>query len=123
MRDSLVFYNEHEPYAAAWMMNLAAEGHIANGRVDVRSIRLIQPADLKGSTQCHFFAGLGGWSHALRLAGWPDDVPVWTGSCPCQPFSAAGLGGCFEDDRHLWPEWFRLIRERRPPVVFCEQVA
>ena len=27
---------------------------------------------------------------ALRAAGWRDDRPVWTGSCPCQPFSAAG---------------------------------
>jgi len=38
-----------------------------------------------------FFAGIGGWSRALRLAGWPDDRPVWTGSCPCQPFSPRRL--------------------------------
>ena len=50
---------------------------------------------------------------ALRLAGWPDDRPVWTGSCPCQPFSAAGEGKAADDERHLWPDWFPLIAERR----------
>ena len=60
---------------------------------------------------------------ALRLAGWPDDRAVWTGSCPCQPFSTAGKGGGFADERHLWPEFHRLIEKRRPPVIFGEQVA
>ena len=76
-----------------------------------------------GYTQCHFFAGIGGWSYALRLAGWPDDRPVWTGSCPCQPFSGAGLGLGTADERHLWPEIARLIGECAPPVCFGEQVA
>ena len=59
-----------------------------------------------------------------RTAGWPDDRPVWTGSCPCQPFSAAGQAGQgFADPRHLWPVWFLLIRECQPPIVFGEQVA
>ncbi|MGN4108782.1 DNA cytosine methyltransferase [Burkholderia gladioli] len=74
-------------------------------------------------TQCHFFAGLGGWSRALRLAGWPDDRPVWTGSCPCQPFSVAGKGLGFDDPRHLWPHWYWLIKQRRPATIFGEQVA
>ncbi|MGS3113432.1 DNA cytosine methyltransferase, partial [Escherichia coli] len=78
---------------------------------------------LRGFTQCHFFAGIGIWSHPLRLAGWPDDRPVWTGSCPCQPFSAAGKGDGFTDERHLWPHFFHLISERRPQHVFGEQVA
>ena len=77
----------------------------------------------RGYTQCHFFAGIGIWSYALRLAGWPDDREVWTGSCPCQPFSAAGKGEAFDDERHLWPEFFRLIEARRPVVCFGEQVA
>jgi hypothetical protein len=38
------------------------------------------------STQCHFFAGIGVWSYALRLAGWPDDRPVWTGLLPLSTF-------------------------------------
>lgn len=117
------YYNEIEPYAAQWLRNLIAAGHIAPGDVDERSIVDVQPGDLSGYTQCHFFAGLGGWSYALRLSGWPDDRPVWTGSCPCQPFSSAGARRGFDDPRHLWPEWFRLITERRPPVIFGEQSA
>ena len=117
------YYNEIDPYAAQWLRNLIANKLIADGDVDERSIRDVAAADLHGYTQCHFFAGIGVWSYALRLAGWPDDRPVWTGSCPCQPFSAAGKGKGFDDDRHLWPEFHRLIAECRPPVVFGEQVA
>ena len=116
-------YNEIEPYAAAWLVNLEQAGHIAPGRVDDRDIRVIQPEDVAGAAQFHAFAGVGVWSHALRLADWPDDVPVWTGSCPCQPFSVAGKRRGTADARHLWPEWFRLIRECLPPVIFGEQVA
>lgn len=117
------YYNEIEPYAAQWLRNLIAAGHIAAGDVDTRDIREVQPDDLKRYTQCHFFAGIGGWSLALRLAGIPDDRPVWTGSCPCQPFSAAGTQKGHGDERHLWPHWFRLIRECRPATIFGEQVA
>ncbi len=117
------YYNEIDPYAAQWLRNLIAGGHIAPGEVDERSIEDVAPDDLRGFTQCHFFAGIGGWSHALRVAGWPDDKPVWTGSCPCQPFSAAGKGDGFADERHLWPAFFHLISECRPQHVFGEQVA
>lgn len=117
------YYNEIDPYAAQWLRNLIKAGHIASGDVDERSIRDVKSDDLRGYTQCHFFAGIGVWSHALRRAGWSDDVPVWTGSCPCQPFSIAGKQGGFEDDRHLWPVWFDLIKECRPAVVLGEQVA
>ncbi|WP_318826625.1 DNA cytosine methyltransferase [Burkholderia cepacia] len=117
------YYNEHDPYAAQWLRNLIAAGHIAPGDVDERSIEDVRPDDLRAYDQCHFFAGIGVWSHALRRAGWPDDRPVWTGSCPCQPFSAAGKGAGFDDERHLWPAWYWLIGECRPPVIFGEQVA
>lgn len=117
------YYNEIDPFAAQWLRNLIAAGHIAPGEVDERSIEDVTPDDLRGFTQCHFFAGIGVWSHSLRLAGWPDDRPVWTGSCPCQPFSAAGKGNGLTDERHLWPHFFHLISERRPQHVFGEQVA
>lgn len=117
------YYNEIDPYAAQWLRNLIAAGHIAPGDVDERSIEDVRPDDLRGYTQCHFFAGIGVWSYALRRAGWPDDRPVWTGSCPCQPFSAAGKGAGFDDERHLWPDWFWLIDQCRPVDVLGEQVA
>ncbi|MDX7607644.1 DNA cytosine methyltransferase [Klebsiella quasipneumoniae] len=117
------YYNEIDPFAAQWLRNLIAAGHIAPGEVDERSIEDVTPDDLRGFTQCHFFAGIGVWSHALRLAGWPDNKPIWTGSCPCQPFSASGKGSGFDDDRHLWPAFGWLIKQCRPERVFGEQVA
>jgi len=117
------YYNEFDPYAAAWLRNLIAAGHIAPGDVDERSIVDVRADDLRGYTQCHFFAGIGGWSLAARLAGWPDDRQLWTGSCPCQPFSVAGKGEGQKDERHLWPIFFDLIRACRPDVVMGEQVA
>lgn len=117
------YYNEIDPFAAAWLRELIKSGHIADGEVDERSIVDVQPSDLAGFTQCHFFAGIGGWSYALRLAGWTDDTPVWTGSCPCQPLSCAGQRQGHADRRHLWPAFYRLISECRPAVVFGEQVA
>ena len=117
------YYNENDAFAAQWLRELIKAGLIADGEVDDRDIQDVQAHDLRGFVQCHFFAGIGGWSYALRLAGWPDDRPVWTGSCPCQPFSGPGGGQGEEDPRHLWPVWFPLIQERRPSVVFGEQVA
>ena len=117
------YYNEIDPFAAQWLRNLIAAGHIAPGIVDTRSIEDVSPSELRGFTQCHFFAGIGVWSHALRRAGWSDDRPVWTGSCPCQPFSAAGQGAGFADERHLWPAFHYLIQECSPSIVLGEQVA
>lgn len=117
------YYNEIDPYAAAWLRSLIAAGEIAPGEVDERSIRDVAPGDLVGFGQCHFFAGIGGWPLALRWAGWPDERAVWTGSCPCQPFSEAGKRTGTADDRHLWPEFARLIGVRKPSAIFGEQVA
>ena len=119
---SHAYYNEIDPYAAQWLRNLIAAGHIAPGDVDTRSITDVRADDIRPYTQCHFFAGIGVWSYALRLAGWSDDRPVWTGSCPCQPFSVAGKKKGHHDDRHLWPVWFDLIKKCRPRVVYGEQV-
>ena len=120
---SLAYYNEIDPTASHVLRVLIAKGVIARGDVDTRSITEVKPDDLKGYSQCHFFAGGGLWSVALRLAGWPDERPIWTGSCPCQPFSVAGKGVGINDPRHLWPDFFRLIRAGRCPIVLGEQVA
>lgn len=117
------FYNEVDPYVAQWLRNLIVAGHIAPGIVDERPIQEIEPWELMRYTQCHFFAGIGIWSLALRRAGWSDDQPIWTGSCPCQPFSAAGQRKGISDERHLWPTWFKLIDQCKPPIVVGEQVA
>src|SRR5579875_2477138 len=118
------YYNEWEPFAAQWLRNLISAGHIPAGDVDERSITEVQPDDLRGYRQAHFFAGLAGWAYAARLAGLADDFPIWTGSPPCQPHTRAnpnrrGLA----DKRHLWPELARLVRACRPPVLFGEQSA
>ena len=117
------FYNEIEPYAAQWLRNLIKAGLIPDGEVSTQSIVDLRPSDLAGFQQVHLFAGIGGWGHALRLARWPDDRPIWTGSCPCQPFSVAGKGTGTDDPRHLWPHFHRLITAVRPPIVMGEQVA
>src|SRR5271155_2783158 len=117
------YYNEHDPFAAAWLRELIKAGQIAPGEVDERSIEDVLPSEIRGFTQCHFFAGIGVWSYALRQAGWPDDRPVWTGSCPCQPFSAAGKRGGGADERHPWPALFHLVETLRPVTLFGEQVA
>jgi len=113
------YYNDNDPFVCAWLRNLIAAKVIPAGEVDERPIQEVQPDDVRCFRQVHFFAGIGGWAYALQLAGWG----VWTGSCPCQPFSAAGKRGSHADERHLWPEWFCLIRECRPQCVFGEQVS
>jgi DNA (cytosine-5)-methyltransferase 1 len=115
------YYNEIDPDKAEWLRELIRHGVIAPGDVDERDIKSVRADELAGYAQHHFFAGIGIWSYALRLAGWSDDRPVWTGSCPCPSFSAAGKGQGFDDPRHLWSDWFGLIKEYRPSVVFGEQ--
>ena len=75
--------------------------------------------------------------HILRRH-WPD-APIWgdvktfdpdscgdidliCGGYPCQPFSVAGKQKGTEDDRHLWPRMFEIIKHKRPTWVLCENV-
>lgn len=117
------YYNENDPYAAEWLRNLIKKGLIYDGYVDEKSIKDVDPDTLGGFSQYHFFAGIGGWAHAARLARWPDELLLVTGSCPCQPFSVAGKGLGTDDERHLWPDFNRLIQSIGSPVVMGEQVS
>lgn len=118
-----VYYNDNDPKSARWLELLINKGLIAKGVVDNRSILDVTPSDLVGFTQCHFFAGIGGWSHALRLSGISDDQPLWTGSPPCQPFSVGGIHLGKDDERHLAPHFVKLVGACRPRLLFGEQVA
>lgn len=117
------YYNEWDKGAAAWLRELINNKLIPYGYVDERSITEVTHSDLEGFTQCHFFAGIGGWPLALQLAGVPESTRLWTGSPPCQPFSVAGQSRGFDDERHLAPVFLRLIRECKPELLFGEQVA
>lgn len=123
MGEPRAYYNDSDPGVCAWLRQLVADGLVMDGDVDERSIADVQPSELAGYVRCHFFAGIGGWDYALQLAGWPADRPVWTGSCPCQPFSIVGKRLGTADQRHLWPQYFRLITECRPTAILGEQVA
>ena len=50
-------------------------------------------------------------------------IDIITGGYPCQPFSVAGRKKGEEDPRHLWPEYFRLVKECRPTWVIGENVS
>ncbi|QQQ00993.1 DNA cytosine methyltransferase [Lysobacter enzymogenes] len=118
-----VYYNEIDPYLCQWLKNLMTAGIIPAGDVDDRDIRSVSADDVRGYAQCHFFAGIGGFAYAARLAAWPDEAPLWTGGFPCQPFSVAGNQRAQADDRHLWPELHRLIAQARPALFLGENVA
>lgn len=117
------YYNEHDKNAVAWLRELMAAGLIPQGEIDGRDIQDIRAVELVGYVQWHFFAGIAGWPLALRLAGWSEDKPILTASCPCQPFSNAGQQKGESDERHLWPVVHELIKELKPSVCIGEQVS
>src|SRR5205823_3740436 len=108
------YYNDNEKFCCQWLQNLVDAGHLPAGKVDCRDIKEVRPDEVRGFDSCHFFAGIGGWPLAIKLAGWPSDEPVWTGSCPCQPLSCAGQRKGHADKRHLWPAFYSLINQCRP---------
>lgn len=123
MKSNSTIYNEIEPFCCDWLRNLIDEKHIGFGEVINADIKTLVPAQIKNAQRFHAFAGIGVWDYALKLAGWPNEIPVWTGSCPCQPFSVSGKRKGADDPRHLWPAWYALIEQCLPPVIFGEQVA
>lgn len=122
-QETMIYYNDNHRPVVSWLRDLINRGMLANGLVDNRRIEDVRPNDLAGYRRCHFFAGIGGWELALQMAKWPDDAEIWTGSCPCQPFSQMGKMRAAFDERHVWPEFYRLIKECKPAVVVGEQVA
>lgn len=123
MTSKWAYYNDIDPKVCEWVRQLIKLGAIAPGEVDERSIAEVHPDDIRSFRQVHLFCGIGGWSLALRQAGWDDDRPIWSGSAPCQPWSGSGQQKGFADKRHLWGEMFRLITELRPSYIIGEQVA
>ena len=114
----MIYANEIDPVACAVLRECGLVDH-----VDERSIKDVQSGDVGPFRRAHFFSGAGLWEVAARLAGWPDDRLLWTGSCPCQPLSVAGQRKGHVDERHLWPAFYRLIAECKPATIVGEQVA
>lgn len=118
-----VYYNDNSSACCIALRGLMGDGLIPQGYVDDRDISALTSIDVRGCDQVHFFAGGGGWAIACQLAGVTGNTPIWTASCPCQPFSSAGQQHGVRDRRHVWPAIRRLIAECNPPIIVGEQVA
>jgi DNA (cytosine-5)-methyltransferase 1 len=103
-----VAYVEQEPYPVKVLKARIRDGYLDDAPIwdDVRTFRRDNP-------ECGEFIE--------RLAGL--DNLVISGGFPCQPFSAAGKQLGEADERNMWPETARIIREIRPRFVFLENVA
>lgn len=117
------YYNDHDPAVCEWLRELISLRVLPDGEVDERSILDVDPVDLYGFDQWHFFVGIGGWIEAIRLAGLEGVSGIMTGSPPCQPFSSAGQRKGKDDERHLAPKFAQLVGAIRPSLLFGEQVA
>ena len=113
-------YVEIDAKACAWMDELIKDGSLPPGDVWCRDLTTITADEVSGYDERHWCAGIGVWAAALEMAGWQG--PCDTVSLPCQPFSCAGKQKGKDDERHLWPAFFEILRELRAPVIFGEQV-
>lgn len=97
--------------------------HFPSSTVDDRSIADVKPSDLASFTQCHFFAGIGGFSAGFERAGVDPNLNIWTGGFPCQDLSIAGKRAGLSGERSgLFFEFIRLIDGARPDWVIIENV-
>lgn len=123
----MVYYNEIDPFCAQWLRNLIAADHLPPGDVDERDIRDVSADDVRGYSQCHWFAGIGGWPLALRLARMSTAAGIWTGSPPCQDNSVAAAihgkrSGLRGDRSGLAHKWLDLVGDVQPRAVLFENV-
>jgi DNA (cytosine-5)-methyltransferase 1 len=58
----------------------------------------------------------------VDFSRWHGAVDVVAGGVPCQPWSVAGAHKGYDDQRNLWPELFRCVRETRPRAIIAENV-
>lgn len=119
-----VLYTDINPVNMDWIRYLVKEQLLPDGDCVRCDMKDFDYDLLDYYPQCHFFAGIGGWPYALAIANVPTDWKVWTGSCPCQPFSNSSIHQKgIDDDRHLWPFFKEAIAYGKPAIIFGEQVA
>lgn len=118
----MILYTDIDQFCCTWLESLIRAGLLPKGDVLCEDIKKINPGTVKKYTQRHWMCGIGGWPHALSLAGWPVDRPVDTASLPCQPFSIAGKQQGEKDDRHIWPTFRQAVSVLKSPTIFGEQV-
>ena len=83
------YYNEIDPYAAQWLRNLISPATLRQAMSMKETSAMFIPTTFDATANVISSPGSASEPRpaARRLA---DDRPVWTGSCPCPPFSAAG---------------------------------
>lgn len=117
------YYNEIDPACVRTLERHINNGDLPAGFVDSRSIEEVQPHEVKGYNECHFFAGIGGFPLGFSRAYVPDGTTVWTGGFPCQDLSVAGKRKGLAGKRSgLFFEFHRLITGCWPDIVILENV-